>query len=907
MLGLFRNPFILNSIKYLTFDMRPNGAYINAEDEYLNVVVLDENPYIESGSLIPEIFDGANSIKMKIYNNSNCTAVTYYYTTTRYNSFSPERSSVLPIEKITSGDNTPMPQVFYFPLPSTPIDQIRIVFNGATEGDIQISSITPSSSYVPTATGHGSVDECYITSDASAIIVTGTLTDAAYEEYRNMRLELYALEINESDEDINNANVTPLANVRTDRSFSFSVPYIPRNNSSAPVNVNLLCSKFIVAAVDTINNTKIIIDSANYITNPEVLSKSKTVLPKPLTKKGMIAPTYSESQLLGINSTSVNIYLSKLLSIETTPYEYSSDGFTYYFSRNYVETLDAKLAEYAKSNQCVTAVVSLTLSSDEVINRILIHPDADRSRYTAEFAFNTITSEGIRYLKAIFGFLAERYSSDVTEYGKITNYVVGNKVNNAYVNYYMGQKSLGDFVITYAAAVRIAFNTLRSINNSIAVFISLDSNWDNNLPADSLLKYDGRSFLDTFTAYVKEFGDINWNLAYDTFPNYYIGIYTPWDDDNAVNSFNTPVITMKNIDLLCKYLTRQPMLYLYNATQRSVIILEQGSVVPPSSTTEIDLLNANYVYSYYKINSGDTACIESYIPSLILSSDFVKYIDTPESEKYTEFAKYIIGIDNWSDRIYGFDLSKIVKYYVMETAISPKAPLDFTGSYKMWRFDTSDDSAASTDNLWLPDINCRETEANVQLADKHPLLKIQLDNVSNSLNTAVQYRGISSNFEYPLDLSCAPVISFQAQISMLSGKVSKCKLSVILLSGDSYILSSGVIEEGVWNDIYIDLKDFPKLTSIDSFKIWISNDEGSSDVGEPILFITDITINSTEFDTDYITSNIENQRLKHMPSVSTTLNMQFIWILTAVIIMASTLLIIHILTKRKFTEEDGGL
>ena len=883
-IGSFRNAEIVNTMKYLSSDYYAGGGTLIKGLSYMTLEVLDENPYIETYSFNPEILSdpNINSIKLKFKNNSNCQAVSFYYTTPRNPSFSQERSYITAAE--SDGDI----QICYFPVSTSTIDQIRIVFNGATQGDIEIYSIAPASSYIPAATGYGTVDECVISVNKKEINVSGTLSEDAYDDFRGVYLELYALGIHEDDSYVINHNLTPLAQVRADRSFHFAIPFDENNQY-------LVASKFIVAA-DT-GSEKFIIDKPKYITNPEILASNKYTYSKPNIKKGMTSYV-TESQLLGVKHTYITININNLISANDTGYLHVVDGYTYYFSTDYINSLDTSLQQYNNAGISVTAVLNLKLSSNETLNNILIHPDADRAYAANGYAFNTASSDGVRYLRAVFDFLAHRYSSDNTEYGRITNYVIGNKVGLSYLNYNMGKKTLADFTANYAAAVRIAYNTIKSVSSAANIYVSLDYTWDNDLPADNLLKYDNRIMLDTLAAYLKGHGDINWNLAFDIYPHDITAGYTPWNDPNALNRYDSNVITANNIEMLCRYMSRQQFWYINNATPRSITLIEQSLPQTGISENEIDLYTAAYTYAFYKINTRACSLIESYIINRSNNAKFMnvcKYIDTDRSFTETEYIKPIIGISEWTDIIDSFDESLIIRRNLSVKSWDYELLQSIIGSAVLWKFGDTD----STDG-WNPAEYCDYISSGSQFFDRSSLLKIQLDS-SPFFN---EYRGIENILPFPTDLACAPFLSFNVQISMLPNNINSAELLLFIQSGDNYIESSGIIDSGNWNSVVLDLTDFTGLKSIDNMKIWVRGIEGQADLGEPVLFISDVNIHSLENDSEFIMNDLQTQRELHLSSYIRPIDTRYVWILITVIIVATTLLIINVLSRRKVAERE---
>ena len=127
------------------------------------------------------------------------------------------------------------------------------------------------------------------------------------------------------------------------------------------------------------------------------------------------------------------------------------------------------------------------------------------------YGFHVATEEGFETLKAIAAFLTERYSSLQSPYGRVSNWVIGNEINNQLWNY-MGPMSLEQYMEEYVRAFRVFYTAIRSTSSTSRVFFSTDYNWLHE--ADGRLKYNAKDVLDTFNSMVVPGGPMDWELAY---------------------------------------------------------------------------------------------------------------------------------------------------------------------------------------------------------------------------------------------------------------------------------------------------------------------------------------------------------------------------------------------------------
>jgi len=858
-LGAYRDPNITHTLKYLSSNYYTSNGSLTVDETKMRIDITGENTYIETYSFNPAALAGMTAVKLKFRSISDCTSVTLSYSTAFSPWFSTDRNYTLHVE--TDGGI----QTCYFPINAS-AEQIRFVFNDASQGYIEIYSIVPAAMTIPVSFG-GTIDECVISSNKREINVSGTLTEDVFEDSRGMRLELYVFGMHE---EISIENKNPAAQIRVDRSFTLKIPVTNERGES------YICSKFVVAV------SGVIIDTPKCITNPEILAVSRRSFTKSAVKKGMIVgQNFTEAQLNGIKHTSVNIYLNRFFSTTESIYSYKFEGSTYYFAEDQINRLDATLLGYFKAGISVTAVLAVQLSQDEAINRVLIHPDADRTRGAIGYAFNTETSEGIRWLRAFCEFLTKRYSADSDANGnfpngRISNYVVGSRVDNMLQNYNMGLKNLNSFVSSYAAAVRIVYNTIRSVSTAPNVYISLDSNWDRNISADNLLRYDSKSIIDALAMYLKNQGDINWNLVFDPSAD------NPNKDEN---------ITIQNIEILCNYMQRNALLYSNTSNPRSVVLLETRL-----KEGDLELITAEYVYSYYKINTKSCALIESYIiPRQQSFNNAIKFIDTNNSEEKTYFALNAFGISEWTQLIPDYEPSLFKRRNVTETVWNDKLPLNISGTAIMWNFSAVNDTSG-----WIPGENCTAISSGNELGDRYPLLKFQL--LRNNLYN--EYRGISNTFEFPTDLSIAPYVSFNIQLTMLPINVGRVELLVAFYSGDSSIELAGTVVGSDWNTVVCDISGFDEIKTVDRMKIWLRDVDGRNDLGDPLIFLSNISVSSTEYYSEYILNDLQTQRDTHLAAHGNPLNMTVVWILITIMIIASSLLVINILSRRKVEEDE---
>ena len=83
--------------------------------------------------------------------------------------------------------------------------------------------------------------------------------------------------------------------------------------------------------------------------------------------------------------------------------------------------------------------------------------------------FNAETKEGFEKTKAIAAFLAQRYDGSDPNHGKISNWIIGNEINNQYWNY-IGERDISSYIATYEKAFRLFYTAIKSTSANDRVY-----------------------------------------------------------------------------------------------------------------------------------------------------------------------------------------------------------------------------------------------------------------------------------------------------------------------------------------------------------------------------------------------------------------------------------------------------
>lgn len=436
-----------------------------------------------------------------------------------------------------------------------------------------------------------------------------------------------------------------------------------------------LYSKFVVTVWDGSNY--VAVSDPHYITNPEKIAPNQKEFYDPLTKKGLLIEhdMLDDAFALGVKHTIINIPLQAMLG---SGIDYEYEGKTYHFSKDFFDIYDKTVFDFSSKGISVTAVL---LNSWNEHTLDLIHPGTEKTSSANYYMFNAATQAGYEQLKAMVSFLAERYNGT---HGKISNWIVGNEINNQLWNY-IGPMDITQYMTEYERAFRVFYTAIKSTNANDRVYFSIDYNWNNE--ANGTTKYGGKEVVDTFNSLVTAKGQMDWGLAYHP---YSIPLTEPefWDDNQTGLiswEYTSPVINFSNLSVLTDYF-QQSALLDSKGQVRPIILSEQGFTSQSATRGECeDLQAAAFAYAYYIADSNP------YIDAFIMSRqvdavseaqqscafglwtcdmsaenrvvptgqkkiwEVFRYIDKyAKSLDVTDFAKEIIGIENWGDVIPNF-------------------------------------------------------------------------------------------------------------------------------------------------------------------------------------------------------------------------------------------------------------
>src|SRR6185436_3129617 len=184
------------------------------------------------------------------------------------------------------------------------------------------------------------------------------------------------------------------------------------------------------------------------------------------------------------------------------------DGENYFFKARALAHLDAQIKPLSDAAVLVSLILLNYENGNGPRDAIFLHPLYDRNAKTNRMsAFNVVSPDGIRHLRAAAAFLAQRYSEPGAPHGRVWNYIVGNEVNSHWWWNNMGRAPAEQVVSDYERAVRFVHDAVRQASLNARVYISLEHHWGIRYPpgaADQAIP--GREVIELFARSARERG-----------------------------------------------------------------------------------------------------------------------------------------------------------------------------------------------------------------------------------------------------------------------------------------------------------------------------------------------------------------------------------------------------------------
>lgn len=353
------------------------------------------------------------------------------------------------------------------------------------------------------------------------------------------------------------------------------------------------------------------------------------------TKKGLggfkINGFESDLNELGISHITVNFRINNFLRLtpskETFPFDYH--GKIYYADRKKIEQYDKALLAAAERGIIVSAIILVypaEWSKDKEVGYQMEHPEYDSA---GAYTMPDLTSlKSVNLYAAALDFLAARYSRQDCKYGHIQRWIVHNEVDSAWIWCNVGKKTVLEMMSIYVKSLRMVHLTALKYNAAAMTFISLTHYWKGVFAEHC---FSSHIVIETLKSFCKVEGDFGWGIAYHPYPE---TLWEPksWLDKNATNSEDTKLITFKNIEVLCSWISRPEN--LFHGKRRVLMLAEQNPHSVDYSEKALSEQAASLAYILRKVQRLEA--IDCYIAHSWIDSHFEGGIKTGLRKYYDD-------------------------------------------------------------------------------------------------------------------------------------------------------------------------------------------------------------------------------------------------------------------------------
>ncbi len=281
--------------------------------------------------------------------------------------------------------------------------------------------------------------------------------------------------------------------------------------------------------------------------------------------------------------------------------KHTYNGKDWYFGKKEVDNMDSTFKTTAHRN-IITAAILLVSKAQETpdseIGRLMQHPDMDPSGiYSMP---NMTNPESVECYAAALDFLTSRYSREDKKYGRINHWIMHNEVDAGWVWTNMGDKTELIFMDTYIKSMRMCYNIARTYNPHSEVFVTLTHYW---AWTSQPKFYPSKNLMEILIDYTHVEGDFKWAVAQHPYPE---SLFEPktWLDQKVDFTFDSPLITFKNLEVLDAWIKKPEVLYK-GKHKRTLWLSENGTNSKTYSDQDLKEQAAGFAYTWKKLKNLD--------------------------------------------------------------------------------------------------------------------------------------------------------------------------------------------------------------------------------------------------------------------------------------------------------------
>jgi hypothetical protein len=438
----------------------------------------------------------------------------------------------------------------------------------------------------------------YLANDFSSELVQVEVSDSKIKIEGNLK----------SADDVYLCEITPYQDVTEETNFETKIKlsslifnenlerFVKRNG----LNYDRVLSKWVLAK--KINNVYELVSHAHY---PDVIY-SKYDLPKEVatSRKGLGGFSTGRGHVedldeLDITSATVNVWFSKFMFLQPGPgrIEHDYNGKSYYFRKKDIDKFDATFRTTAEKGIITAAILLVDKAEkcpDPGIGALLQHPDMDPAGiYSMP---NMTNPASVDCYAAALDFLASRYSRPDKQYGRINHWIMHNEVDAGWVWTNMGEKTDLIFMDTYIKSMRMCYAIARKYNPHSEVFVTMTHYW---AWTSHPRFYPTKDLMEILLQYTKAEGDFEWAVAQHPYPE---SLFEPktWLDEKVDFTFNTPLITFANLEVLDAWIKLPEVLYK-GKIKRTLWLSENGTNSKTYSEQDLIEQAAGFAFAWKKM------------------------------------------------------------------------------------------------------------------------------------------------------------------------------------------------------------------------------------------------------------------------------------------------------------------
>ncbi len=631
-------------------------------------------------------------------------------------------------------------------------------------------------------------------------------------------------------------------------------------------NMTRLYSKFAVAEQNA-DGSYNIISSAKYIENIGTLAENTEAYPNKSSKKGLQVQLFSDAQQLGAQHTVLNVAINEYMLGENSDAAQSFvyNGRTFYVDKARLAALDHTVKIYTDAGINVYFNIILTAPKADYHENIKCFYYDGISSEAKAYAVNTKNENSMKSFQAFMDYICARYMRTDHAHGFVPGIILGFEVNSNRMWNDAGDIDLTSYVYSYCTAFRVAYTAALSHYSEARVYVSLGNNFctaQGTALADTQYGFPAKDFLDLFAQTIKTFGDIPWGLSVNPYPSDRT-LTDYWNDTLAEDSFDTPFITMKNINTLTRYMNEEPL--LYNSEPRSVIIGEFGVTGDASADNSMTLQASAYALAYYTVAQNEDIDAFIYKCHVDSSDGNLKYglwtrvegststpaakkpiynvfslIDTDQSEAATAFVKGTVGNNAFSAVI-----GEKVKYKIFDkrTVVTP-TNADSSAFTKKYSEKVLFDLTGGKRNGFYPTDGTDYVELRVLEGDSDSILFAKLSGIPT------EYKGIGNLIS---DGAFEKAHFITVRIMVSAPETANSLNLALRLQSNGDAENNTVVYEGEtsvkpneWQEVSFNIKDLVNASDadIDVIKLWVRTADASPEDGEYGIWLKDITLHT---------------------------------------------------------------